>query len=390
MKIENIRIENYKALQNVEINNIGQIAVFLGENGVGKSTLFDVFCFMKQCLTENVRSALQARGGYNEVHTRDTEGDILINFQYRVKEGPPLCTYELRIGLDENNNPVVERELLRYRRTGIEHGGSTWKFIDFSRGEGEAITNEDAEMQNIQDAKREKVILDSPDILAIKSMGQMKRFGAAVEFRRLIEDWFVSDFQINAARQTQDISYVEQLNRNGDNLANVTQFLHDKHPDRYKKIIQKMKTKIPGVSNVESKSSEDGRILLRFSDGKFKDPFSARFVSDGTIKMFAYMVMLADPNPHKLLCIEEPENQLYPHLLGILAEEFREYSFSGGQVFISTHSPDFVNAVELEELFIIKKQDGVSKIMAVSNDENIASLYRHGDKLGVLWQEGLL
>jgi len=390
MKIENIHIENYKALQNVEINNIGQFAVFLGENGVGKSTLFDVFGFMKQCLTENVRSALQARGGYNEVHTRDTEGDILISFQYRVKEGPPLCTYELRIGLDENKNPVVERELLRYRRTGIEHGGSPWKFIDFSRGVGVAITNEDAEMQNIQDAKREKMILDSPDILAIKSLGQMKRFGAAVEFRRLIEDWFVSDFHMNAARQTQDISYVEQLNRNGDNLANVTQFLYDKHPDRYAKILKKMSDKIPGISNVESRPTEEGRIFLRFSDGKFKDPFSARFVSDGTIKMFTYLVMLADPNPHKLLCIEEPENQLYPHLLGILAEEFREYSFSGGQVFISTHSPDFVNAVELEELFIIKKQDGVSKVMAVSDDENIGSLYKNGDKLGVLWQEGLL
>ena len=151
-----------------------------------------------------------------------------------------------------------------------------------------------------------------------------------------------------------------------------------------------MKTKIPGISNVESKSTEDGRILLRFSDGKFKDPFSARFISDGTIKMFAYLVMLADPNPHKLLCIEEPENQLYPHLLGILAEEFREYSFSGGQVFISTHSPDFVNSVELEELFIIKKQDGVSKIESASSNENIVSLYQHGDKLGVLWQEGLI
>jgi predicted ATPase len=105
MKIENIRIENYKALQNVEIRNIGQLAVFLGENGVGKSTLFDVFGFMKQCLTENVRSALQARGGYNEVHTRDTEGDIILIFQYRIEQNSPRCTYELQISLDENKNP---------------------------------------------------------------------------------------------------------------------------------------------------------------------------------------------------------------------------------------------------------------------------------------------
>ena len=389
MKIVNIHIENYKALQNIDLKNVGKIAVFLGENGAGKSTLFDVFGFMKQCLTENVRSALQARGGYDEVHTRDSTGDIYFSFQYRIDEKSPLCTYELKIGLDDKKNPVVEQEVLRYRRTGMEYG-SPWKFIDFSRGTGEAITNEGAEMQNILDAKRETFVLDSPDILAIKSLGQMKRFSAAVEFRRLIEDWFVSDFHIHAARQTQDISYIEQLSRSGYNLANVTQFLHDKHPDRYERILEKMRKKIPGISNVESKQTEEGQILLRFTDGKFKNPFSARFVSDGTIKMFAYLVMLADPNPHKLLCIEEPENQLYPHLLGILAEEFREYSSLGGQVFISTHSPEFVNAIEPEELFIIKKQDGVSKINSASSDENIVSLYKNGDKLGILWQEGLL
>jgi predicted ATPase len=389
MKIENIHVENYKALQNVDIKNIGRLAVFLGENGVGKSTLFDVFGFMKQCLTENVRSALQARGGYDEVHSRDSEGNIRFIFQYRIENDSPLCTYELNIGLNAQKNPIIDREILRYRRTGME-SGSPWKFIDFSHGEGEAITNEGAEMLNIQDAKRETFVLDSPDILAIKSLGQMKRFQAAVEFRRLIEDWFVSDFQINAARQTQDISYMEQLNRNGDNIANVTQFLSDKHPERYAKILEKIKKRIPGMEKVESKTTE-GRIFLRFSDGKFKEPFSSRFVSDGTIKMFAYLVMLADPNPHKLLCIEEPENQLYPHLLGVLAEEFREYTFSGGQVFISTHSPEFVNAIELNELFIIRKQGGFAQIKAVAKNENVVSLYHHGDdKLGYLWQEGLL
>jgi predicted ATPase len=89
----------------------------------------------------------------------------------------------------------------------------------------------------------------------------MKRFQAAVEFKRLIEDWFVSDFQINTARQTQDVSYMEQLNRNGDNIANVTRFLSDKYPERYKKILEKMKTRIPGMEKVESKTTE-GRIFL--------------------------------------------------------------------------------------------------------------------------------
>ena len=150
-----------------------------------------------------------------------------------------------------------------------------------------------------------------------------------------------------------------------------------------------MKERVPGVSNVEA-SVSDGYIMLKFSDGKFKNPFSARFVSDGTIKMFAYLIMLNDPNPHTLLCVEEPENQLYPKLLAVLAEEFREYSEKGGQVFISTHSPDLLNAVELSELFCLVKKDGFTEIHRASNSPLIASLCKEGDLLGHLWSQELL
>jgi predicted ATPase len=129
---------------------------------------------------------------------------------------------------------------------------------------------------------------------------------------------------------------------------------------------------------------------LRFQDGNFKDPFAARYVSDGTIKMFTYLLLLNDPKQHALLCIEEPENQLYPLLLQELAEEFRQYSMTGGQVFISTHSPDFLNAVELNELYCLIKNDGYTKIYRAQDNELVASLFRGGDLLGYLWNQGLL
>ncbi|MDR1306401.1 MAG: AAA family ATPase [Treponema sp.] len=387
MKIETLEIHNYKVLQNVKIDNLGSMAVFLGENGVGKTTLFDVFGFMKSCLTENVRSALQARGGYAEVHSRDAQGDIQIIFKYRILPDKPLCSYELHIGLKGKKNPVINRERLSYRRGS---GGRPWNFIDFSMGKGEAITNEGALQENIEDAEREIFNLAAPDILAIKSLGQMQKFSAAVEFRKFLEDWFVSDFQIDKMKLTQDVSYNESLTRKGDNIANVAQFLFDQHPDRFNKILEKIKKRIPGVTKVEAKTNEEGGILLKFQDGRFKDPFASRYVSDGTIKMFAYLVMLADPNPHMLLCIEEPENQLYPRLLEILAEEFKEYASAGGQVFISTHSPDLVNALEPGELFFIKKQDsGYSEIKSIGENELINRMYSAGDKLGYLWKEGL-
>ncbi len=144
---------------------------------------------------------------------------------------------------------------------------------------------------------------------------------------------------------------------------------------------------VPGVTNVEAKVTEDGYVILHFQDGRFKNPFSSKLVSDGTIKMFTYLVLLSDPNPHALLCVEEPENQLYPELLSQLAEEFRHYSGIGGQVFISTHSPDFLDAIRLEELYCMVKVDGYTNIVRASNLPLVVSLYHEGDLLGELWQQ---
>ncbi len=193
------------------------------------------------------------------------------------------------------------------------------------------------------------------DILAIKGLGQFEDFPAIVSLRRLIEDWYVSDFHIEDARNRQTADYSESLSTTGDNLAQVTKYIYDYHPERFTSILDSMKERVPGVDSVEAKLV-DGDVVLRFQDGKFKNPFSSKFVSDGTIKMFTYLVLLSDPSPHALLCVEEPENQLYPQLLMQLAEEFRNYSNIGGQVFISTHSPDFLNAIRLEELFCLVKK----------------------------------
>jgi predicted ATPase len=150
-----------------------------------------------------------------------------------------------------------------------------------------------------------------------------------------------------------------------------------------------MSERVPGVSRVEAKTTEDGRLVLRFQDGSFKDPFIARYVSDGTIKMFAYLVLLYDPRPHPLLAVEEPENQLYPELMHELVEEFRDYARRGGQVFMSTHSPELLNGAKLEEIFWLVKQDGFATARRASDCKLLRALVAEGDPPGALWKQGL-
>jgi predicted ATPase len=385
VKIESLCLKNFKVFQDVTLTDIPGMAVFVGANGSGKSTLFDVFGFLRDALVHNVRHALSRRGGYQEVVSREAEGPIEIELKFR-ENGGPLVTYMLHIGRDESQTPVVEREVLRYKRGEY---GAPWHFLDFKRGKGKAITNESDFGEEGVEAKREDQELESPDILGIKGLGQFQRFQKAAAFRRLIENWHVSDFHISDARPSQEAGLSEHLSQRGDNLPLVAQYMFEHHRARFDSVLRKMADRVPGVSDVKAAETEDGRIVLKFQDGKFKDPFIARYVSDGTIKMFAYLLLLHDPNPHPLLCVEEPENQLYPQLLLELSEEFRAYAEGGGQVFVSSHSPDFLNGAQLDEVFWLEKEDGFTTIHRARDVELLRNLVAEGDPLGALWKQRL-
>jgi predicted ATPase len=385
MQIEQLSIRNYRVFKKVDIVDIPSVAVFVGANGSGKSTLFDVFGFLKDALLNNVQIAVTRRGGLREVRSRDQEGPISIQIKFREPNGP-LVTYQLEVSSGEDGRAVVSREVLKYRRGQY---GQPWHFLDFRMGEGTAVTNEVDYGLPAAEMKRETQRLDSPEILAIKGLGQFERFKVVNSFRKLIEGWHLSDFHIQDARPSQEAGYAEHLSPEGGNLPLVTQYIYGHHRAIFNDILERMKQRVPGVSNVEAQETVDGRLVLRFQDGAFKDPFLARYVSDGTIKMFAYLVLLHDPSPHPLLCIEEPENQLYPTLLGELVEEFVGYARRGGQVMVSTHSPDLLNAVSLEDVFWLEKHEGFSVVKRASDDPQIKALIEVGDSLGALWKQGL-
>ncbi|SPD73309.1 Chromosome segregation protein SMC [uncultured Desulfobacterium sp.] len=388
MKIESLRLKNFKMFHDVEMLDIPNFCVIIGANGTGKSTLFDVFGFLKDCLTYNVTTALQSRGGFKELVSRGTSEDsIVIELQYRmpITGVERLVTYHLEVAL-ERGRPIISREILRYKRG---RHGSPYHFLDFTKGSGYAILNEEDFSKSEEELQRESQNLDKPDILAIKGLGQFQRFKAANAFRQLIENWHVSDFHINLARGSKDIAgYADHLSVSGDNLQLVANRLFETEEKLFKTIIKKMKMRVPGISAIEPEPTKDGRLLLKFQDGSFKDPFIDKYVSDGTIKMFAYLILLHDPQPHPLLCVEEPENQLYPKLLWELAEEFRDYANRGGQVFVSTHSPDFLNAIRLEEVFWLVKKDGYAEIRRARDDKQISDYMAEGDQMGYLWEQG--
>ena len=390
MKLESLRIKNFRAFKDVAMTDIPSFCVLVGANGVGKSTFFSIFGFLQDAMSTDVNHALVKLGGVRgiqEVRSRGCVGPIEIEIKFRKDSEAPLATYTLKID-EEDGRAFVALEQLRYRRGSK---GQPWSFLKFEKGAGYAVTNELDSMSITKESEltRDEQQLKSNDLLAIKALAQFQRFPVIVALGELINRWYVSDFHIDQARSDRDLGQIDHLSREGENLASVLQYLQKQHPDVLEKIITRLSHRVPGVTKVEAKTTEEGRVLLKFQDGAFADPFLSRYVSDGTIKMLAYLILLNDPDPFPMLCVEEPENQLYPSLLEELAEEFRAYANQGGLVIVSTHSPDFLNAVELDELFYLVKDNGYTTICRARDDEQVAAYMKEGDKLGRIWKDGL-
>lgn len=378
-RIEYLKVKNFRVLHNLELKDIQPFTVFLGPNGSGKSTIFDVFAFLSECFTTGLRRAWDRRGRFKELRTRGSDGNIIIELKYREQPGSPLITYRLAIG-ENAKGPYVAEEWLRWRR---KKNGKPFKFLDFKNGSGEVITGE---MPDEQDERKEET-LDSPEVIAVNTLGQFAKHPRVSALRRFITGWHLSYLSADETRGLPEAGPQEHLSSTGDNLPNVIQYLHERHPESLDTILSRLSERIPRLERVDVALLADGRLLLQIKDAPFERPVLAKFASDGTMKMLAYLTMLNDPEPPQLIGIEEPENQLHPRHLAVLAEEFRAAS-DNTQIMVTTHSPIFVNALTPDEVWVLYRNDqGYTQAQRALDLRGIQEFMDEGARLGDLWME---
>ncbi len=423
-KIEGIRIRNFRSLRDVTLGKLWNIqsadpltplTAVIGKNGSGKSTLFDAFGFLADCLKLGVEDACdqRQRGGFGRIRSQGTTDPVEFSLYFKGSESNPRpLTYELAISADESGRPFVLRERLRQRRKGQKHG---WPFSFLLLNNGKGIVwkgekegkqiDEEREQFNLfefikskeaveESSETEIVELEDSRKLGIATLGSLKQHPRISLFRQFIEGWYLSYFTPDAARSLPLAGPQKHLNIHGDNLGNVVQFMEREHPKQLQEILKRIAQKIPGIDKIDTEKSPDGRLLLRFNDKGFDDPFYAQQMSDGTLKVFAYLLLLEDPTPPPFLCVEEPENGLYHKLLETLAREFREHATgkkNGSQVFVTTHQPNFVDALQPDEVWVLEKQkDGFSTVKRASGFDYVANMVENGQPLGSLWYSDYL
>ena len=382
-RIEYLRVQNYRALRDIELKTLTPLTVFLGPNGSGKSTVFDAFAFLSEGFQTGLRKAWDKRGRFKELRTRGADGPITFEVKYREKKNSPLITYHLEIGEDAKG-PFVGRESLSWKRG--SHG-RPFNFLDFGRdvpGTGEVVTGEMPDEQDTRAVER----LDSRELLAVNTLGQLAKHPRVAALRRFITGWYLSYLTADNTRGVPEAGPQERLSTSGDNLPNVVQYLKEQHEERLNLILKKLTERVPRLEKVDAEVMPDGRLLLQVKDAPFEKPVMAKFASDGTLKMLAYLTLLHDPEPPQLIGIEEPENQLHPRLLPELAEECRSAA-AASQLMVTTHSPYFVNSLRAEEVWVLyRTEEGFTQARRASEMRGIKEFMEHGAQLGQLWMEG--
>jgi predicted ATPase len=417
------RVQNFRTLKDITFGKLwndkiwGQTAqltpltAVIGKNGVGKSTLFDAFGFLSDCLRHGLEEACDAngRGGFDRIRSQGQIAPISFEIYYKENQNSRPITYEVSFDADEHGRPHVLNERLRQRRSG-QKTGWPFSFLYLTEGKGVAwvgdslgVQIEDDHPFKMEDLLKESseesgdtetVEMDDSRRLGIATLGSLRQHPRISAFRRFIEGWHLSYFTPDAARSLPMAGPQRQLNVHGDNVGNVVQYMEREQPKRFGEVLKRISQKIPGISSIDTKKTDDGRLLLRFNDSNFEDPFFAHQMSDGTLKVFAYLLLLEDANPPPFLCIEEPENGLYHKLLETLADEFRSHATGkarSSQIFLTTHQPYLVDALKPEEVWIMERgDDGFSKIRRASDDELVRNLVSENLPLGSLWYSDYL
>jgi predicted ATPase len=384
-RIERLQIQNFRALRDVEFKAITPLTILLGPNGSGKSTVFDVFAFLAECFTDGLRRAVSSRGDgtLRDLRSRDSAGPIALELTYREgfagRERPSAISYHLEID-EERGRPIVVREWMRWKR---QNDGAPFRFLDYARGHGSVITGEVPEDQHIKVQRP----LTGADVLAVSTLGQLAENPRVKALRDFVTGWQLSHLSAKDMRAIPTAGPQEHLSRSGDNIVNVIQFLQENHPDRLAAIFDTLRRRIPQLERVDPTMLPTGHLLLMLKDAPFSQPVQARYASDGTMKLLAYLVQLQDPNPPPLIGIEEPENFLHPKLLRELAEECDQAS-AQSQLLVTTHSPFFLDALTPQQVWAMTRDaKGYATAQRIAAMPGIQQQLSAGATLGQLWME---
>jgi predicted ATPase len=373
-RLHHLRVCNFRVLRDIELRP-SPLTVVVGPNGSGKSTLLDVFEFLQDAVSTSLEDAWYRAGRITNLRSRESAGPVEVDLTYsdELTGGRPV-RYDLAID-EVDGAPTVVREHLQWSYD----GKTPTDVLDFRNGRGTSLDDETLP------ARPGSLLQGS---LALSVFGQQDNYGSVQRTLSSLRDWHVSRFSPDRAREIGSAGPQRRLATDGGNVTNVLKYLAERRPDDLNQVVAALRRQVPRIAGVETEVLPDDRLLLRLKDEPFDSSVLARFVSAGTVKLLAYLVLLYGNLIPGLLGVEEPDNHLHPRLIHGFADEAR-IAAARSQILITTHSPYLLDAVRPEEVWTLyRTDDGYAHAIRAADIPQLVSQVEAGGSLGDLWMAG--
>lgn len=382
-KKDSIRLHNLNAL--------------IGRNNTGKSSFILAMAFIRQTVTENVAvaSTSEGRPGFCNLLI-DKNKPAVFKVFFRVNGGlkeinggrirqSEFLQYELVIEANEFGSPVIKSEkVLKSLRS--EKDIVIKEYLSLTNGEG-SILDPDGK-------KYSEALINDYHMTALGVYGKISLYKEVSSLYREIEKWFFCSFSSDKMS-----SYFKDgnapgghkhLNSSGSNVFNVIEYMSKSNPDWYERITDEISSKIPQM-----------RIRKGLPEQLENSPD----------KLFLYMLLLRDSDPHSTIFIETPDKDLYHDMVDVLSDDMREFTLKHpyNQIIFSTHSPYIVETMSPYEIWIFEREslnadisDGYIKpeeanekyhdvsIRCAGEDPIVDQLFKEGVGMGAIWYGGHL
>lgn len=355
--IKKLKIRNFKSLRNVDVE-LGNFTVLIGPNNSGKSNLMDSLLFLHESTKETLQKTINRRGGFEHIAFGGEGDDFEMSIEFSLNK--ELFKYLLSV----NRKREVEEEKLVIEDRNV---------ISRSNQSGKALSGDGALVD----------FMPHREETSVYNASRSENYPLVKKSYDYFNSWRLYQIVTSNIRSILPTKKSFDLEKSGANLAQVLHTLHNARPRLFSKVEEILKQGIPEIDELLTPPTEDGQTYLALREKGFEREFDYYQLSDGTLKLLAYITAITLPEP-RLICFEEPENFIHHELLELMVQLLRH---SEKQVILATHSPYFLDVVEPEDIRFVKKEKGETKISKIKNPKRLKEALKEMG-LGELWYSG--
>jgi predicted ATPase len=362
-RIESVELTGYRPFSGFAAQ-LHDLTVIIGANASGKSSLLDFLRFLSFAAANPLPPEIDPRSlGKRLFHANGAER-IALALVVDDNSGRRL-RYEVAIQGPVGASKVVREHLATTEASRNER--EPFVFLSFQNGRG--VVRDHVERKLI---RPEWTV--APNELALRRALDPTLVTLS-RFQTFITAWrFYSGFDVSTSstmRRPVPSEPSPTLAEDGSNLSAVLFSLMSEHPDAWEELETLLRSAVPGfVSLTVKPRGGPGTVMGIWREQGLKDELTLADLSDGTLRFLCWATLCLSPNIPPLVCIDEPEIGLHPRVLPVLAGVLRLAS-ARSQILIATHSPYFLSQFKLEEIAVMKKEDGKAVFKRPATSESL-------------------